>query len=35
MFKFDITKLLGTITVGVGFLSVSFPQYIKELKRTI
>lgn len=35
MFKFDVTKLLGTITIGIGFLSFSIPQYIKQLKRTI
>jgi hypothetical protein len=35
MFRFDLEKLLATITIGTGFLSISFDQYIKELRKTI
>lgn len=35
MFRFDLEKLLATITLTVGFASISFKQYIKELRKTI
>jgi len=35
MNKFDLTDFLATITVNMGIFSISYRQYIKELKKTI
>ena len=35
MFRFDLEKLLATVTISVGFATISFKQYIKELRKTI
>jgi hypothetical protein len=35
MSKFNLKNFLATITIKVGFISVSYPQYIKQLKKTI